>query len=163
MIPVVLSASSDMESWRSLLVTAIVLFAVALIIYLIIARKRFSRPVNTNPFRKLTPELAFYSHLVNIELGHEPARIKLLKAYFHQFLRDRYNIGKREDIFERVAAEEKSPQIIEKYGEIHKMIESLEHAPSDAVINYAKVLKTIINPAVHGESGKNEKEDCNTC
>ncbi len=163
MIPFILTASSETEGWRSVLVTGIVFFGVALIIYLIFARRRFSRPVNSNLFRKLTPELAFYSHLVNIELGHEPARIKLLKTYFHQFLRDKYHIGKREDIFERVAEEEKSPQIIELYGEIQKTIESLRQAPSDSVINYAKELKTIINPAVHGESGKNVEEDCNTC
>ncbi len=162
MIPMVIVAANP-EGWRSVLVTAIFVIAGALIIYLFFARRRFSRPVNTYPFRKLAPELAFYSHLVNIELGHEPPKIKVLEGHFHQFLRDKYRIDKREDIFQGVAESEENPRIIELYGEIHKTIESLQQAPPDAVINYTKELKKLINPAVHTETDKNEQDDCNTC
>ncbi len=162
MIPLALAATKA-DSWRSLIMTFIVVFIVILIVYLFLARRRLRRPRSTYPFRRLSPELQFYSHLVNIELGHEPVKTKVVTKYFHEFLLLKYKLDPKEDLFSGVSEKETNPQTIELYGEIHSTLEALKNAPPDAIVNYVKELKKKINPAIHETVEKNGEEDCNTC
>jgi len=159
MIPLL---AADAAAYDSLIKLFILVFALALIVYLFLARGRLRRPARPRTDR-LTPELWFYSALVDIELGKAPGTARHLERQFFTFLKRRYELpnAKPQTAFELVKQCETDAGLIEFYGEIYNETISLKHLPPDAVIAYARRLKKAFNKGVAPQAFT--AHDCNNC
>ncbi|MCD4828860.1 MAG: hypothetical protein K8R90_05445 [Candidatus Cloacimonetes bacterium] len=154
--------AADAASYDSLIWLFIIVFALALIIYLLMGRRRLWRPAKL-PHSRLSPEIWFYSVLVDIEIGAAPATARHLQRQFFVYLQRRYNLpdSKPDTAFELVKQSEKDPQRIELYGNVYNEIISLKQKPAEAVIAYARQLKKAFNQGVAQQAATSS--DCNNC
>ena len=159
MTPLLAATAAD---YTSLIKLFILVFGLALVVYLVVARGRLRRPPRLRRSR-LSPELWFYSALVDIELGKSPATGKHMQRQFFTFLQLRYELpnARPDTAFELVRQRESDPDLIEQYGEIYNETVSLKQKPTEDVIAYARRLKKAFNKGIAAQVST--AQDCNNC
>jgi len=140
----------NIESYKQLITIFIIVFVIALLIYLV--RYRFKKREIDYTYKgkpKLTPEMWFYSNLLDIELDRKKASYKYLKSSFETYLQKRYDyngfFSEKNTLIALLDNKEKNERIKNFLKSTIKEIETLKQKDANEVISYVKLVKFSFN------------------
>lgn len=148
------------EAAADIIRIGIQLIFVALVIYLIINRRRIKKPP-ISPARKLNPELTFYSALVDLEIGRKPMTGDRIERLYVDYLMSKYGmeVSRRDILAKLTEAPSGEDPLLDEYREWFILIREMKRNSDTGVEEVVKKLKARFNRSVDMVV----EDDCNNC